>query len=86
MQELTVFRATPLIFKLPLQHLLPLPGFLLLYQNIADHFISALHSKPLTLQLESGEINLLIPSMIAYLIGYVLMQVRHGPMNGDFFS
>jgi hypothetical protein len=59
-----------------LQHLLPLPGFLLLSGNIWDHFVSALQSKPLILQTSSGEINLLIPSMIAYLIGYVLMQVN----------
>jgi hypothetical protein len=49
---------------------------LLLSGNIWDHFVSALQSKPLILQTSSGEINLLIPSMIAYLIGYVLMQVN----------
>jgi hypothetical protein len=58
-----------------LQHLLPLPGFLLLSQNIYEHFMMAVHSKPLLLQIGGEEINLLIPSMIAYLIGYVLMQV-----------
>jgi len=41
--------------------------------------MSALHSKPLIIQTASGEINLVIPAMIAYLIGYVLMQV--GPTN-----
>jgi hypothetical protein len=46
--------------------------------NIWDHFVLALQTKPLTMQIGSGEeINLLIPSMIAYLIGYVLMQVRN---------
>ena len=58
-----------------LQHLLPLPGFLLLSQNIYEHFMMAVQSKPLLLQIGGEEINLLIPSMIAYLIGYVLMQV-----------
>ena len=62
--------------KYNFQHLLPLPGFLLLSQNIYDHFISSLQSKPLVLQTASGEIDLIIPSMIAYLIGYVVMQVR----------
>jgi hypothetical protein len=46
--------------------------------NIWDHFVLALQTKPLTMQIGSGEeINLVIPSMIAYLIGYVLMQVRN---------
>jgi len=37
--------------------------------------MSALQSKPLVLQTASGDIDLMIPSMIAYLIGYVVMQV-----------
>ena len=57
------------------QHLLPLPGFLFLSQSIYEHFLVALQSKPLVILVGSEEINLLIPSMIAYLIGYVLMQV-----------
>jgi hypothetical protein len=57
------FRQRILIIVI-LQHLLPLPGFLLLGQNIYDHFMSALQSDPLTFQTAYGEINL-VPNKIA---------------------
>ena len=51
--------------------------------NIWDHFVLALQSKPLTMELGSGgEVDLMIPSTIAYLIGYVLMQVTVSHEDG----
>lgn len=55
-------------------HLLPLPGFLLLTQNIWDHLMLALESKPLVLQFGDEPVNLLVPTTIAYLAGYVITQ------------
>jgi UDP-xylose/UDP-N-acetylglucosamine transporter B4 len=52
------------------QHLLPLPGFLLLGQNIYEHFLIAMNSAPLTLTGTSIQ----LPSMMVYLALNVITQ------------
>lgn len=51
-------------------HLLPLPGFLLFYTNISEHFGIVLNSAPITLPL----LQLDIPLQLLFLIGNVLTQ------------
>uniref|UniRef100_A0A1B6C7M0 Sugar phosphate transporter domain-containing protein n=1 Tax=Clastoptera arizonana TaxID=38151 RepID=A0A1B6C7M0_9HEMI len=51
-------------------HTLPLPVFLLLYNNLSEHFIMALNSTPLTIPL----LGLHCPKMIAYLVGNMVTQ------------
>jgi solute carrier family 35 (UDP-xylose/UDP-N-acetylglucosamine transporter), member B4 len=50
-------------------HIIPLPGFLLLYKSIQEHFIAALYSES---QSVLGLFNM--PVQIAYLIGNMLTQ------------
>jgi hypothetical protein len=71
------FRQRILIIVI-LQHLLPLPGFLLLGQNIYDHFMSALQSDPLTFQTAFGEINL-VPNKIATFLFVVEDETKYAP-------
>lgn len=58
------------MYKIFLQHFLPLPFFLTLAPNIYDHWKFALASEPLSLPL----IGVHMPSLIIYLIGNVLTQ------------
>ncbi|XP_063217982.1 UDP-xylose and UDP-N-acetylglucosamine transporter [Bacillus rossius redtenbacheri] len=51
-------------------HLLPLPGFLLVYSNIAEHAVSMASSPLVQLPL----LGLAIPKLYLYLIGNVLTQ------------
>lgn len=59
-----------IIYKISLQHFLPLPFFLTLAPNIYDHWKFALASEPMKLPL----IGVHMPSLIVYLIGNVLTQ------------
>ncbi|XP_014277215.1 UDP-xylose and UDP-N-acetylglucosamine transporter isoform X2 [Halyomorpha halys] len=51
-------------------HLIPLPAFLLLYNNIKEHFIMALNSPPLVLPV----INYAIPETLLYAGGNIITQ------------
>ncbi len=51
-------------------HLLPLPGFLILYKNIWEHTLIATSSEPFTIPIA----NIDIPLLWIYLIGNVLTQ------------
>uniref|UniRef100_A0A1B6JWF0 Sugar phosphate transporter domain-containing protein n=1 Tax=Homalodisca liturata TaxID=320908 RepID=A0A1B6JWF0_9HEMI len=51
-------------------HLLPLPAFALLYNNIYEHFLIALQSDPL----DVPYVPIYMPKMIAYLIGNMVTQ------------
>lgn len=53
-----------------LKHLLPLPGFLLLYQNIWQHILISSASEPMALPL----IGLSMPSQWVWTIGNVITQ------------
>jgi hypothetical protein len=53
-----------------LQHLLPLPGFLILYENIYSHIISFAHSAPVTIPV----IGVGLPKLYLYLAGNVVTQ------------
>lgn len=53
-----------------LQHLLPLPGFLLLYSNIADHMAIASASEPVSIPL----VGVSMPILWVYLILNCLTQ------------
>lgn len=57
-------------FFFPFQHLLPLPGFLLIYSNIKDHIIIANASEPVELPF----IGYAIPILWIYLILNSLTQ------------
>ncbi|XP_034485829.1 UDP-xylose and UDP-N-acetylglucosamine transporter isoform X2 [Drosophila innubila] len=52
-------------------HLLPLPAFLFLHDNIRTHWTLALESDPYRIQLLGG---VAVPLLLFYLIGNVLMQ------------
>jgi UDP-xylose/UDP-N-acetylglucosamine transporter B4 len=52
------------------QHLLPLPGFLILYDDIYSHLISFAQSTPVTVSV----IGVGIPKLYLYLAGNVLTQ------------
>lgn len=52
------------------QHLLPLPGFLVLSSNLWEHFVIGLNSRPITIPM----INVSMPCIIAYIIGNMLTQ------------
>lgn len=52
------------------QHLLPLPGFLLLYNNIAEHMAIATASQPIAIPLIGGS----LPILWIYLIANCLTQ------------
>lgn len=51
-------------------HLLPLPGFLILYKNIWDHTLIATNSEPYTIPIAHID----VPIMWLYLIGNILTQ------------
>lgn len=51
-------------------HLLPMPGFLILYKNIWDHAMIMSQSEPIPAPI----IGLLVPKLFLYLIGNVLTQ------------
>jgi solute carrier family 35 (UDP-xylose/UDP-N-acetylglucosamine transporter), member B4 len=55
-------------------HLLPLPFFLLLYNNIWEHLIIATQSTPIEISIEQLGIFLNIPIMWIYLLANVLTQ------------
>jgi len=57
-------------FFVLLQHLLPLPGFLILYDNIYSHIISFAQSAPVTIPV----IGVALPKLYLYLAGNVLTQ------------
>lgn len=54
------------------QHLLPLPGFLILYDNIYSHLISFAQSTPVTIPVMGMGVG--IPKLYLYLAGNVLTQ------------
>ncbi|XP_046388400.1 UDP-xylose and UDP-N-acetylglucosamine transporter [Ischnura elegans] len=51
-------------------HLMPMPGFLLLYKNIWDHAMILSQSEPIA----TPVIGVLMPKLVLYLIGNVLTQ------------
>lgn len=51
-------------------HLMPLPGFLIFYTNISDHFGIILDSAPISVPL----LSVTVPLQLIYLIGNVLTQ------------
>ncbi|KAG8228297.1 hypothetical protein J437_LFUL007015 [Ladona fulva] len=51
-------------------HLMPLPGFLILYKNIWDHYTIMMDSDPIPVPM----LGVLLPKLLVYLIGNVLTQ------------